>query len=430
MPRALPAMLPPRWRPIAVYSIPKRSQQAERLREVARGHLHLVALLTQALDHRTQDEHVRAVGEVDPDAHGASSKHRGRACRPLSEISRWVRAGRGRRQVSFDAMHLVIASISGALVNEISHFIREAGLPGIFALMAISAACIPIPSEVVMLFAGFAVADPASSGSSHHLTLLGIVLAGVAGSMVGSWIAYGVGRGGRLELLERHGAKMKWIPPTLARSNARTAGSRAMAAGQSCSGRLVPFVRAFVSLPAGVSKMPLVRFSVLSLIGTVPWVLGLALAGEAVGSDWTKIRTGFEYVDYAIVALIVAGVVWSLWRRRGVRRGTAVATEPEVTQQRHERRLRRCAVRSCSACCRGRPRWRRSPPLLTRPCFSGCLGPSSQDPSYAKSFEVALHGGTALALALADGRQAAATAGCAPRGCGRAGAGARLAALV
>src|SRR4029077_6374957 len=102
---------------------------------------------------------------------------------------------------------MLLASISETLVNEISHFIREAGLPGIFALMAISAACIPIPSEVVMLFAGFAVADPTSSGSSHPLTLLGIVLAGVAGSMVGSWIAYGVGRGGRLELLERHGAR-------------------------------------------------------------------------------------------------------------------------------------------------------------------------------------------------------------------------------
>jgi membrane protein DedA with SNARE-associated domain len=232
-------------------------------------------------------------------------------------------------------MQLVIASISGTLVNEISHFIREAGLPGIFALMAISAACIPIPSEVVMLFAGFAVADPASSGSSHHLTLAGIVLAGVAGSMVGSWIAYGVGRGGRLELLERHGSKLKLIPThpnQIERADrwfARYGGWAVL------FGRMVPFVRAFVSLPAGVSKMPLLRFSVLSLIGTIPWVLGLALAGEAVGSDWTKIRTGFEYVDYVIVALIVAGILWSLWRRRGRRPPSVTATaaaEPEATR--------------------------------------------------------------------------------------------------
>lgn len=218
-------------------------------------------------------------------------------------------------------MHLVIASISGALVNEISHFVREAGLPGIFVLMAISAACIPIPSEVVMLFAGFAVADPASSGSSHHLTTIGVVLAGVAGSMVGSWIAYGVGRGGRLELLERHGARFHMGPSQIERADRwfTRYGDWAV-----LFGRLVPFVRAFVSLPAGVSKMPVLRFTVLSLIGTIPWVLGLTLAGEAVGSDWTKIRTGFEYVDYVIVALILAGIAWALVRRARRRRSGPV----------------------------------------------------------------------------------------------------------
>ena len=102
---------------------------------------------------------------------------------------------------------LVLASISETLVNETSHFVRDGGLPGIFALMAIGSACIPIPSEVVMLFAGFAVADPGQSASHHHLTLVGVVLAGLLGTMVGSWIAYAVGRGGRLELLERHGAQ-------------------------------------------------------------------------------------------------------------------------------------------------------------------------------------------------------------------------------
>ncbi|MGH2912804.1 MAG: DedA family protein, partial [Solirubrobacteraceae bacterium] len=117
-------------------------------------------------------------------------------------------------QVSLRHMlHLfVLASISETVVDETSHFIREAGLPGIFVLMALSCACIPIPSEAVMLFAGFAVADPSQSGSSHHMTMTGIVLAGLIGSMVGSWVAYAVGRGGRLELMERHGAKIKIMP--------------------------------------------------------------------------------------------------------------------------------------------------------------------------------------------------------------------------
>lgn len=208
------------------------------------------------------------------------------------------------------------ASISGALVNEISHFVREAGLPGIFALMAVSAACIPIPSEVVMLFAGFAVADPTKSASSHHLTMLGIVLAGVLGTMVGSWVAYAVGRGGRLELLQRHGSKMKWIPAhpdQIARADRWFARYGDWAV---LFGRVVPLVRAFVSLPAGMAKMPLGRFSLFSLIGSIPWVLALALAGQALGSEWTSVRKGFEYVDYAILGLAVAGIVWRLLRRR------------------------------------------------------------------------------------------------------------------
>lgn len=211
-------------------------------------------------------------------------------------------------------MLLVSASISGSLVNEISHFIREAGLPGIFVLMAISAACIPIPSEVVMLFAGFAVADPVSSASSHHMTMLGVVLAGLLGTMVGSWVAYGVGRGGRLELLERHGGKVHMGPAQIERADRWFARYGDWAV---LFGRMVPFVRAFVSLPAGVAKMPLLRFSVLSLIGSIPWVLALALAGEALGAEWTKIRSGFEYLDYAILALIVLGIVWAVLRRRG-----------------------------------------------------------------------------------------------------------------
>jgi membrane protein DedA with SNARE-associated domain len=81
-------------------------------------------------------------------------------------------------------------------------------------------------------------------------------------------------------------------------------------------GRLIPFVRAFVSLPAGIARMPLIRFTVLTLIGSLPWVLALALVGEAVGSEWESVRKGFEYVDYAIVALIVIGIVALIVRRR------------------------------------------------------------------------------------------------------------------
>jgi membrane protein DedA with SNARE-associated domain len=213
---------------------------------------------------------------------------------------------------------LVLASISETLVNETSHFVREAGLPGIFALMALSSACIPIPSEVVMLFAGFAVADPSQSASQHHMTMTGIILAGVLGTMVGSWAAYGVGRGGRLELLERHGGKLHMGPAQIDRADRwfQRYGDAAV-----LFGRLIPLVRAFVSLPAGIAKMPLGRFTVLTLIGSIPWVVALAFAGHALGGDWTSVRKGFEYVDYAIVVLLVVGIVYAIVRRR--RRGAA-----------------------------------------------------------------------------------------------------------
>jgi membrane protein DedA with SNARE-associated domain len=202
---------------------------------------------------------------------------------------------------------LVLASISETVVNDASHFVRDAGLPGVFALMAISSACVPLPSEVVMLFAGFAVADPGQSASHHHLTLLGVVLAGLLGTMAGSWAAYAVGRGGRLELFERHGhaGQIERADRWFARYGEATV----------LFGRMVPLVRAFVSLPAGVAKMPLGRFTLFSLLGAIPWTLGLALIGHAVGGDWTNVRKGFEYVDYAIVALAILAVVLVRWRR-------------------------------------------------------------------------------------------------------------------
>jgi membrane protein DedA with SNARE-associated domain len=215
---------------------------------------------------------------------------------------------------------LVLASISETLVNETSHLVRDGGLPMVFALMAVGSACIPLPSEVVMLFAGFAVADPGQSASHHHLTLIGVVLAGLLGTMVGSWVAYAVGRGGRLELLERHGAKLHMGPTQIERADRwfQRHGEAAV-----LFGRLIPVVRAFVSLPAGVARMPFARFTVFSLIGSLPWVLGLALAGHALGNDWTSVRKGFEYVDYVVVALVVAGILYALVRRRRAHRDPA-----------------------------------------------------------------------------------------------------------
>ncbi|HEY4451846.1 MAG TPA: DedA family protein [Solirubrobacteraceae bacterium] len=215
---------------------------------------------------------------------------------------------------------LVVASISESLVNIAWHFVRDAGLPAVFVLMVAESACIPIPSEATMLFAGFAVANPGGSHAHHHLTLAGIVIAGVLGNLVGSWISYGVGRAGRLELVERHGHWLHLKPSHIAWADRWFARYGAPAIFFS---RMLPIIRTFISLPAGIARMPLGRFTALTLAGCVPWVLGLALAGEAVGHSWTSTRKGFDYADYVIVALVVLGVIYAVLRRWRGRRAPA-----------------------------------------------------------------------------------------------------------
>jgi membrane protein DedA with SNARE-associated domain len=88
---------------------------------------------------------------------------------------------------------------------------------------------------------------------------------------------------------------------------------------------MLPIIRTFISLPAGVAKMPFGRFTLYTLAGCIPWVLGLALAGEALGNEWENARKYFEYVDYAVVVLVVAAIVYAVIRRR---RGRSDSGDP------------------------------------------------------------------------------------------------------
>lgn len=219
---------------------------------------------------------------------------------------------------------LILASVTESLVNTTWHLVRDGGLPAIFVLMALDSACVPVPSEVVMLFAGFAVADPGGSGAHHHLTIAGVVLAGLLGTLAGSLVAYAAGRTGRLELLERHGHKIRIGPSQVARADRWFARY-----GQPTVlfGRIVPVLRTFVSLPAGVARMPLGRFTVLTVVGSIPWVLALAIAGQALGTHWTTVRKGFEYVDYLVVVLVVVAIAYAIVHT--IRGKTAASPQPD-----------------------------------------------------------------------------------------------------
>ena len=197
------------------------------------------------------------------------------------------------------------------LVNFATDFIDAVGLLGVFVLMLLESACIPVPSEAIMLFAGFNV-------SEGEMALLGIVVAGVAGNVVGSWIAYAVGYYGRLELLDKNRLvhvnrrHLEWADRWFQRHGDVTVFV--------C--RMLPIVRTFISLPAGVAKMPFWRFTVLTLLGCIPWVLMLGVIGREVGDRWEDWRNYLEYFDYAVAAAIVIGIVYLLVRRR---RGTQTA---------------------------------------------------------------------------------------------------------
>ncbi|MDX6639249.1 MAG: hypothetical protein QOF12_260 [Solirubrobacteraceae bacterium] len=208
----------------------------------------------------------------------------------------------------------MLASVTDSLVTFATNLVRDGGLPAVFLLMLLESACIPIPSEATMLFAGFAVTD--ATAAHHHLTLVGIVVAGVLGNLVGSWIAYAVGYFGRRELVEQHGQRFHLKPSHVAWADRWFAryGSASV-----LFSRMLPIVRTFISLPAGIARMGFGRFTVLTLAGCIPWVLALALIGDGVGSRWTQWKDGLHYVDYVVIALVVVGAVWLLMRRRTAR---------------------------------------------------------------------------------------------------------------
>jgi membrane protein DedA with SNARE-associated domain len=208
----------------------------------------------------------------------------------------------------------LLASITDPLVNFAVDVIDAMGLPGVFILMLLESACIPIPSEATMLFAGFNV-------SKGEYSLFAVTAVGSVANLVGSWIAYGVGYIGRVDVLEKHGRKLhikkshlEWADRWFERHGDATVFFT----------RMLPIIRTFISLPAGVARMPFWRFSVLTLAGCVPWVLLLAFIGREAGDHWEDWKDSLHYVDYAVLAGIVIAIAWLVIRRR---RGSAVTEQ-------------------------------------------------------------------------------------------------------
>jgi len=211
---------------------------------------------------------------------------------------------------------VVFGSITDPLVQFAVDVIDKLGLVGVFLLMVGESACLPIPSEGTMLFAGFNVAN-------GEYSLLVVTAVGVAANVVGSWIAYAVGYFGRVDLLEKHGRKVLIKPHHLHKADdwfERYGDATVFFS------RMLPIVRTFISLPAGVAKMPFVRFTVFTTLGCIPWVFLIAFIGKEAGDRWEEWKEHLHYIDYVVIAAIAIGIVWLFVRYRR-RRGTNTAVD-------------------------------------------------------------------------------------------------------
>jgi membrane protein DedA with SNARE-associated domain len=199
----------------------------------------------------------------------------------------------------------ILAELSRFAIATISRF----GYTGILLTMAIESACIPLPSEIIMPFSGYLI-------STGQFTMLGVTLAGALGNVVGSILAYYVGvRGGR-PFVERYGPYI-----LISRHDLEVADRWFARYGEAAVliSRMLPVIRTFISLPAGVARMNFGRFVVFTFVGALPWCFLLAFIGLKLGERWEELRQYFHRIDLVIGLLLLAAAayfVWSHWPRR------------------------------------------------------------------------------------------------------------------
>jgi membrane protein DedA with SNARE-associated domain len=201
-------------------------------------------------------------------------------------------------------------------------FLESAGIYAVIVFGVLEAMCIPISSELTFLLGG-ALAGGALGVGHAHPSLLLVIVAGTLAELVGSYISYGVGRAGGKPLVRRWGRYVLVSESDVSRAERFLAGRGAWALPVA---RMVPFVRAFASIVAGLVDIPAIRFGVLNLIGTLIYVVALSSIGYALGHEWSKVEHGLTDVGYVLAAVvIIAIVVFVLLRLRAFRREAAAA---------------------------------------------------------------------------------------------------------
>jgi membrane protein DedA with SNARE-associated domain len=213
----------------------------------------------------------------------------------------------------------VITDVLKLLSAFIIATILRLGYFGVFLTMSIESAAIPLPSEVIMPFSGYLA-------YTGVFTLHGAAFWGAAGCVFGSWVAYAVAAYGGRPLVERYGRYV-----LLSRRDLDLADRLFARFGSPIIffSRLLPVVRTFISLPAGLARMPLLRFTVYTFLGSYPFCYALAYLGFKMGENWPALETHFRRFDWLILAALLLGFAW--WVRRHLRADRETAREGAPT---------------------------------------------------------------------------------------------------
>jgi membrane protein DedA with SNARE-associated domain len=214
---------------------------------------------------------------------------------------------------------LAISSITGSLVTFATNAIGKLGLAGVGLLM-LSTGVVFVPgTEPTMLFAGFNVYNGTFS-------MAGVIVAGLIGDILGAYIAYTIGYFGHDRWLQRGAGRLHRHKIDRAQRWFDRYGAPVVFIS-----RMMPVVRSAFPYAAGAAQMPFKRFAPLAALGSIPWVVGLAVLGREVGHGWQTWRHHLEYVDYVGVAIVVIAIVYLIARRLRSRRPPTRAEEVEPT---------------------------------------------------------------------------------------------------
>ena len=206
----------------------------------------------------------------------------------------------------------MLDAIDAYVLPLLEHAYAAFGYLGVVLAMTVESAALPVPSELILPLAGFSVArGVAEPLTGVAWTYWGAVLAGVIGNTTGSLVGYAIGAYGGRPLLARYGRYV------LISSHDIDLAERHFARWGDITvlvSRMLPIVRTFISIPAGIARMPLWRFVAFSVLGAIPWVMLLVWGGVVLGDHWVDIKRSLAGLDYLVAAVIIAGVVLFVWR--------------------------------------------------------------------------------------------------------------------